>query len=286
MAERRQLSEPAKAQPLKRRTFLGLVGLATGAVLQGGVRPVVASQAPAAASGRDHRSCDIVIVGAGLSGLRAARALVSAGVDVLVLEAQDRVGGRTWTIHPDEDTFIDHGGQWVSAGQDHLLALAAELGVTLFPTWHDGQTVDWHQGVRSTYTGQFPPYWSADDEAQVLNAVAALEQMAETVPLEAPWIAPDAAQWDQQSLDDWLTAHVPSDLARAVITRGVQGVFNSGPGELSLLAALFVIQSAQDLIRHFHPAGPDQRFVGGAQQLSIKMAEALGGRVHLGAWVS
>jgi monoamine oxidase len=286
MAEPRQQSEHAKAGPLNRRRFLSLAGLATGVALQGGVRPVSAAQAPAAPSGHDHRSCDVVIVGAGLSGLRAARALVSAGVDVLVLEAQDRVGGRTWTIHPDEDTFVDHGGQWVSAGQDHLLALAAELGVALFPTWHDGQTVDWHQGVRSTYTGQFPPYWSADDEAQATDAVAALEQMAETVPLEAPWVAPDATLWDGQTFNDWLTANITSDLARNVVRRGVQGVFNSGPGELSLLAALFVIKSAQDLIRHFHPAGPDQRFVGGAQQLSIKMAEALGGRVHLGAWVS
>jgi monoamine oxidase len=104
--------------------------------------------------------------------------------------------------------------------------------------------------------------------------------------LETPWTAPNAPLWDGQTLDDWLTANVTSKLARAVITRGVQGMFNSGPGELSLLAALFVINSAQDLIRHFHPLGPDQRFVGGAQQLSIKMADTLGGRVILGTWVS
>ena len=74
--------------------------------------------------------------------------------------------------------------------------------------------------------------------------------------------------------------------ARNFIRRGVVGVFGSGPGKQSLLAALFVINSAQDLIRHFHPSGIDQRFVGGAQQLSIKMAERLGERVILGAWVS
>src|SRR5262249_27618286 len=64
------------------------------------------------------------------------------------------------------------------------------------------------------------------------------------------------------------------------------GVFGSGPGKLSLLAALFVIESAEDLIRHFMPAGPDHRFVGGAQQLCNKMAEGLDGRVILGTWVS
>ena len=109
------------------------------------------------------------------------------------------------------------------------------------------------------------------------------KQMANTLDLSAPWEAAEAAQWDDQTLDDWLTEHISSDRARNLIRRGVVGVFGSGPGKLSLLAALFVISSAQDLIRHFHPSGIDQRFVGGAQQLSIKMAERLGERVILGA---
>jgi monoamine oxidase len=78
--------------------------------------------------------CEVTIVGAGLSGLLAARTLEQAGVDVLVLEAQDRVGGRTLTAHLDQATFIDDGGQWVSPNQDRIVALAAELGVKLFPS--------------------------------------------------------------------------------------------------------------------------------------------------------
>jgi monoamine oxidase len=70
-----------------------------------------------------------------------------------------------------------------------------------------------------------------------------------------------------------------------LVERGVTGVFNSGPGPLSLLAALFVTRSAQDLIRHFHPLGADQRFVGGAQQLTTKMAERLNGKVFTNAYV-
>src|SRR4029453_9775007 len=110
--------------------------------------------------------------------------------------------------------------------------------------------------------------------------------MPNTLHLSAPGEPTEAAQWDDRTLDNWLVENISSDRARNFIRRGVVGVFGSGPGKLSLLAALFVINSAQDLIRHFHPSGIDQRFVGGAQQLSIKMAERLDERVILAAWVS
>src|SRR5215831_3545124 len=106
---------------------------------------------------QDTRACEAVIIGTGLSGLYAARTLVAAGVDVLVLEAQNRVGGRTRTTHLADGTCIDEGGQWIRPGQDHMVQLAAALGGTLFPSWDAGLTVDWHQGQRSTYQGLFPP---------------------------------------------------------------------------------------------------------------------------------
>lgn len=103
------------------------------------------------------QECDVAIVGAGLAGLCAARELDEAGVRVLVLEAQERVGGRTLTEQFDGSTFIDHGGQWVSPGQEQIVALASELGVSLFPNWDAGLTVNWVGGARSTYSGMFPP---------------------------------------------------------------------------------------------------------------------------------
>jgi len=146
-------------------------------------------------AGQDTRACDVVIIGAGLSGLYAARALVAAGVDVLVLEAQNLVGGQTRTTHLADGTCIAEGGQWVRPRQDHMVQLAAALGVTLWPGWGDGLTVDWHQGQRSTYQGLFPP---GDPEAAsaARHAAALLTQMAGTVPLETPWSAPQATAWD------------------------------------------------------------------------------------------
>ena len=76
------------------------------------------------------RSCDVAIVGAGLSGLLAARVLDRDGIDVLVLEAQERVGGRTLTAHLDDSIFIDDGGQWVRPNQGRIDALASELNVS------------------------------------------------------------------------------------------------------------------------------------------------------------
>src|SRR5262249_6080632 len=99
---------------------------------------------------------DAVVIGAGLAGLRAASCLERAGLTTVVLEARSRVGGRTCTEHLDDGGFVDHGGQWVSSGQPRVVALAAELGVELFPTWDDGLTVDWREGKRTTYRGLFP----------------------------------------------------------------------------------------------------------------------------------
>lgn len=56
---------------------------------------------------------DVAIVGAGPSGLAAATALRKAGLTVAVIEARDRVGGRTWTDTID-GAVLEIGGQWVS----------------------------------------------------------------------------------------------------------------------------------------------------------------------------
>jgi monoamine oxidase len=276
---------------------LGAIGLATHATAQdatsvpvaGGAlateeRPQMTMSKPASSSG--ERPCEVAIVGAGLSGLMAARTLAAAGVDVLVLEARDRVGGRTFTEHLDDGTFIDHGGQWVSPGQDRIVALAAELGVALFPSWGDGLTVDWTNGQRTAYDGLFPPD-AADAEADARRAADRLAAMAATVPLDAPWAAAGAAAWDAQTLHGWLVANVEAAAARVAVARAFEGVFVDGPHQTSLLAALFWARSGDPLVPFVATEAPppERRFDGGAQQLSLRMAEALGDRVVLGAVV-
>src|SRR5215831_4103298 len=235
-----------------------------------------------------QRSCDVVVVGGGLSGLYAARLLAAAGVDVLVLEAQSRVGGRTLTGHFGDGTFVDDGGQWVSPDQDCIVGLAEELGVGLFPSWSEGATVCWRAGERIVSNDGFLPQDGDATFAAARTAAAALAGMAETVPPEAPWMAPRAEEWDATTLHEWLAAHVVPMAARRMLATAIEGVFARNSTPPSLLSALFWIRCGDPLTPFLttDDLGPERRFDGGAQQLSLRMADALGKRVICGAAVS
>ena len=98
----------------------------------------------------------MIVVGAGLAGLTAARALSAAGRSVRVLEARDRVGGRTLNASIGDGNVVEMGGQWVGPTQDRVLALAEELGVETFPTYYEGRNVLDLAGKRRTYKGTIP----------------------------------------------------------------------------------------------------------------------------------
>ena len=99
---------------------------------------------------------DVAVVGAGLAGLAAARRLAEGGADVVVLEASDRVGGRTVNEPISESEQTEMGGQWVGPTQDRVLALIEELGLETFPTRTEGQNVIEIGGRLRRYRGTIP----------------------------------------------------------------------------------------------------------------------------------
>ncbi|HKT38702.1 MAG TPA: flavin monoamine oxidase family protein [Ktedonobacterales bacterium] len=230
------------------------------------------------------RHADVGIVGAGLAGLMAARQLVAAGVSVCVLEARDRVGGRTWTRPASDGTLIDLGGQWIGPTQQRMQRLAAELGAETFKTWDSGNNVQYHAGERLVYSGAIP---TADRlvAGDVMEAMLNLNMMAMQVPPDAPWTASAAAAWDAQTFATWLDANVTTPGARALLELAIQAVFSAEPRDLSLLHVLFYIRSAGGLMDLVGVTGGAQeiRFVTGAQTIANRLAEALGERVILNA---
>jgi len=237
--------------------------------------------AMSAAQPRELRA-EVVVVGAGFAGLAAARALVAAGVDALVLEARDRVGGRIYTRPASDGTPLDLGGQWVGPSQRRILALAQAVGVETFTTYDTGDNVQYQAGERHIYSGAVPTH-DPVVAAEIVEAILTLNMLANAVPLDAPWQAPDAADWDAQTLETWLRANVASPGARALLTLGAQAIFSAEPRDLSLLHALFYIHSAGGLMDLLGVTGgaQERRFVGGAQQVAERVAAALGQRVIL-----
>lgn len=224
-----------------------------------------------------QRQCEVLVIGAGFAGLNAARQLRRAGIDVLVVEARDRVGGRVWTETTSTGAVVDHGGQWIGPGQEHLRALADEFGVGTFPTFTTGHGVELRHGKRSTYAGLIPTS-DASAAAEGVEAIFELDLASQEVPLEAPWEAPDAYALDEQTLGSWLATHVESPAARSTIDAAAKAVFGAEPGELSLLFTLFYLHSGGGLMNLARTTGgaQERRFTGGAQQLALRLAEELG----------
>jgi len=230
------------------------------------------------------READVAVVGAGLAGLVAARDLRRAGASVAVLEARDRVGGRTLNHDLGDGKVVEVGGQWVGPTQRRLLALARELDVATFPTHNAGENlVEWEGDLRR-YTGAIPRI-NAAVLADVAQAQFRLDRMAREVPLEAPWTAPKAARWDAQTFETWLRGNLVSKAARTAFEIGTEAVWAQEPGDLSLLHVLFYAHSAGGFDALFDTEGGAQqdRFVGGSQLLSLRLAQELGDAIALEA---
>ncbi|HMO73836.1 MAG TPA: FAD-dependent oxidoreductase [Sphingopyxis sp.] len=229
---------------------------------------------------------DVVIVGAGFAGLTAARALRRAGRTVAVLEADDRVGGRTKPATLDGET-IDIGGQWVGPTQTHLLALAADYGVRAVPQYADGDNIIDIAGQRVRYQGEVPMLAPADLQ-EFAVAVATLEAAAAQVPVPNPWRAPEAAAWDAQTVESWLRANVPGEPARELFRALIRAVMSSEAADVSLLGLLAYMAAAGGLGTLIGTRGgaQDSLFEGSVWQIAARIADELGDAVVLGAPVT
>jgi monoamine oxidase len=220
---------------------------------------------------------DVAILGGGFAGLSAAQTLRRAGKQVVVLEARDRVGGRTRTDHLDNGMWVDIGGQWVGPGQDHLYTLAARLGKSVWPMYCEGRHVLHLDGKQRTYRGLIPTNLPPLALMNLAWGFARLEWMARRIPVEAHWQARDAAKLDQQTLGDWMRRHLRNRHAFLMMQVAAEAVFAAHPDDISLLHALFYLRAGGGLEKLTSSTGGAQqdRIEGGMQGLADSWANAL-----------
>jgi monoamine oxidase len=273
-----------------RRTLIG--SAAAGAAVAS--LPGAVPGARAATAGKTAKQADVAVVGAGLAGLTAARAIARAGRSVIVLEARDRVGGRTWNRPITGGSYIDAGAEFVGPTQDRIKALAQAVGVETFPTYNSGNNVYWKDGTRLTYSASGPTGIAPPDPAylpDIAQIVQKLDTMAKEIDVKAPWQAPEAVEWDSETFYTWLKANeINPDFMRLAAT-ATDAIFGQEPRDLSLLYAVFYIAASGNetnqgtFERNFQTAegAQQERFLGGSQLISIRVAAALGSSVVLNA---
>jgi monoamine oxidase len=231
-------------------------------------------------------TADVIVIGAGFAGLAAARRLARAGRSVIVLEARDRVGGRALDTPIGGGAVTERGATFAGPTQDHILALAREVGVATFGTYDRGANVYLNQGTRLTYPSDGPTGTAPPDPlivAEITAAVTLLDEMSKEVPVDAPWTAPKAAEWDGQTLETWISEHSLTERFRRLVPAVTRPVFGAEPRELSLLFVLFFIAASGNestpgtFERNFNTRDGAQmwRFRGGAAQITEIMAREL-----------
>ncbi|MHB8329065.1 MAG: flavin monoamine oxidase family protein [Acidimicrobiales bacterium] len=229
----------------------------------------------------------VVVIGAGLSGLSAARRLATSGVEVTVLEARSRVGGRTEGGRTADGTPVELGGQWVGPTQTRMYELIDELGLKTFPTYNTGRHVVQLGGAQSrmaSHRGAVPklnPFVLAD----LFQGLTRFKRLADKVPLDRPWTARDAPRLDGQTFETWILRNLRTKTGRNYFRIATEAVFSAQASNLSTLHALFYAHSGTDLesLLSVDRGAQQDRIVEGSIRICELMAAELGPRVRLGS---
>lgn len=230
---------------------------------------------------------DSIIVGAGLAGLIAARNLHRSGHNVLVIEAQERFGGRMYGRYLPSGQWIDRGGQWVGPTQDRFLALLDEYDIRRFPSPSEGLKVLIYNGKRYEFNGFFQGFPEGDvpgvSEAEWNDAMEAwqrFEALAKAFPPGHPRSDEQNRKLDRKTFAQWIEENTKTAFGNWYFSYMVRAVGHLGPAEPHQVSLLHVLWGQNCAPQSEHPEA--ELLHGGAGQIPEKIVAELGERIRLG----
>uniref|UniRef100_A0A4W6EHE0 Amine oxidase n=1 Tax=Lates calcarifer TaxID=8187 RepID=A0A4W6EHE0_LATCA len=217
------------------------------------------------------------------AGLSAAKLLKAQGLSPVVLEARDRVGGRTFTVRNKETKWVDLGGAYIGPTQNRILRLAREYNIKTYKVNEQENLVHYVNGKSYPFKGSFPPMWNPIVLLDFNNLWRTMDEMGKEIPREAPWRAPHAEEWDKMTMQELFEKICWTSTVRRFATLFVNVNVTSEPHEVSALWFLWYVKQCGGTMRIFSTTngGQERKFVGGSSQISECMANELGDRVKL-----
>lgn len=203
----------------------------------------------------DQNLFDVIIVGAGISGLMTANLLQNQGYSTLVLEGRDRVGGRTFT-----KDGIDLGGQWVGSCQQRVMALIKSLELEYFEQYDKGRHIMNFNGKVEEYDGNISG--SADREF-----IETLDKMAKDLD--------GYKNLDSISANEWMERNCTDQKLRVMIDWLFKVCICIESKNLSFYYWLYFLQQSGGYSKLADIKGGAQEFriKGGSMQISERLAK-------------
>lgn len=228
-----------------------------------------------------EKPVEVIVIGGGISGLCAAKLLaLEHGINVTVLEARNRVGGRTNTLEDPKFKYADLGGAYVGPTQNRILRVAKKLGIQTYKVYNEGSIVELLDGKRRVFSGDLST-WNPVAILDYYNMIRTLDKMGREIPLDEPWKAPKASEWDSMTVKEFLDKSCWTNYTKKRMVQVYNDAMAAEPEDMSLLYYLWYLKSGDGVLRvaAIEDAGQERKFSGGSQQISNRIKDKLGDRV-------